>query len=164
MLSCKISKSFQERFLAEQFQTTASIQSKLVFIKLSILQTLENSSSPKKTSSRGDDIYLINTLHLTKYTDSWVLYNKQFSRKQRTCNRDISKNLKSICLECVLLKRSSVKVESLCAGVSFLIKLEIQASKWETPAQMFSYEFYKISSNTFLQNTSRQLIARPVEN
>ena len=45
--------------------------------------------------------------------------------------------------------------ENTCARVSLLIKLQ---AKKETLAQVFSYEFWEIYKNTFLQNTSGWLL------
>ena len=50
---------------------------------------------------------------------------------------------------------------STCARVSFLIKLQtsgLQLYQKETLAQVFSWEFCKISKNTLLQNTSGRLL------
>ena len=52
----------------------------------------------------------------------------------------------------VFLEISQNSLENTCAGVSFLIKLQVWACnfiKKETLAQVFSCEFCKISKNTF---------------
>ena len=54
--------------------------------------------------------------------------------------------------EKVFLENSQNSQENTCVKVSFLIKLQAQACnfiKKETLAQVFSYEFCKISKNTF---------------
>ena len=58
------------------------------------------------------------------------------------------------------LKVSKDLFENTCAGVSFVIKLQSACKfiKKETPAQVFSCEFCRISENIFLQNTSEQLL------
>ena len=58
------------------------------------------------------------------------------------------------------LKVSQDLFENTCAGVSFVIKLQSACKfiKKETPAQVFSCEFRRISENIFLQNTSEQLL------
>ena len=51
----------------------------------------------------------------------------------------------------MFLKNSQDLQENTGTGVSFLIKLQAAYNfiKKETPAHVFSYEFYRISKNTY---------------
>ena len=55
------------------------------------------------------------------------------------------------CKKDILIKISQNSQENICARFSFLIKLQL--IKEETLAQVFSYEFWEISKNTFFYRT-----------
>ena len=61
----------------------------------------------------------------------------------------------------VFLELSQNSQENICVRVSFLIKLQTLAynfTKKETLAQVFSFEFRKISKNTFFTGHLRWLL------
>ena len=72
-------------------------------------------------------------------------------------NKQFQKQATEVFCKKMFLEISQNSLENICTRASFLIKLQAEAcnfTKKETLAQVFSCEFYKISRNTFLQNTS----------
>ena len=66
-----------------------------------------------------------------------------------------------------VLRISQNSQENICARVSFLIKLQVQACnfiKKETLAQVFSCEFCEISKNTFSYRTTPVAVSKSSQN
>ena len=76
-----------------------------------------------------------------------------------------SRNIKTVARRCsakkLFLEIWQISQENTCVRASFLIKLQAEAYnfiKKETLTKVFSFEFWGIFTNTFVQNTSGRLL------
>ena len=97
------------------------------------------------------------------FTQSFKFYTFQF-HILKSADIEKAETVAQRCsLKKVFLEISQYSQENTCTGVSFLLKLlGCNVIKKETPAQVFSCEFFEISKNTFFTEHLRWLLLKKV--